>query len=171
MDMIVGTQQLADIIGKTPKWVNTLTRDGILVQVSRGKYELPENIQRYVEYVRGAGEDPEGINYNDEKAKHERAKRKLAELELAEKEGELIQVGEVEQLLSKMIGLFKSRCQTIPTKVAPLVQYEQELPKITVILKKEVAEALQELSDQYRDFAKKMGQEEGLEESEDPEAD
>lgn len=168
VDMIVGTQQFADIIGKTPKWVNSLTNDGILVQVSRGKYDLATNVQRYVEYARGIGdiENEDGVNYVEEKALHERAKRKLAEMELAEKEGQLIQVEEVEQLLGKMIGLFKSRCLTIPSKVSPLVQYETELPKITTLLKQEISEALQELSDQYRDFAMNSGQGNDLEEPE-----
>ncbi|RED20874.1 hypothetical protein DES34_13112, partial [Brevibacillus brevis] len=102
MDMIVGTQQLADVIGKTPKWVNTLTRDGVLEQISRGKYDLADNVQRYIKYVQHLSDNTD-IDYNEEKALHERAKRKIAELDLAEKELSLIQVDEVVKIMERMV--------------------------------------------------------------------
>ncbi|MDX5091633.1 hypothetical protein SD939_10490 [Lactobacillus crispatus] len=154
MDMIVGTQQLADVIGKTPKWVNTLTREGVLEQISRGKYDLADSVQRYIKYAQHSS-DKTDVIYNDEKALHERAKRKIAEMELAEKELSLIQMDEVVKILERMVGLFKARCLTIPSKVSPLLQYETELPVIVGILQKEVKEALQELSDHYTNFAEK----------------
>lgn len=154
MDMIVGTQQLADVIGKTPKWVNTLTRDGVLEQISRGKYDLADNVQRYIKYVQHSSDNTD-VKYNDEKALHERAKRKIAELELAEKELSLIQMDEAVKILERMVGLFKARCLTIPSKVSPLLQYETELPIIGGILQKEIKDALQELADHYTNFAEK----------------
>ncbi|NRS50982.1 hypothetical protein [Brevibacillus sp. HB2.2] len=154
MDMIVGTQQFADVIGKTPKWVNTLTRDGVLQQISRGKYDLADNVQRYIKYVQHLSDNTD-IDYNEEKALHERAKRKIAELELAEKELSLIQVDEVVKILERMGGLFKARCLTIPSKVSPLLQFETEMPVIMGILLKEIKEALQELADHYTNFAEK----------------
>lgn len=154
MEMIVGTQQLADVIGKTAKWVNTLTRDGVLVQVSRGKYDLADNVQRYIKYAQHLSDNTD-VDYNEEKALHERAKRKIAEMDLAEKELSLIQVTEVVKILERMVGLFKARCLTIPSKVSPLIQYETELPVIVGILRKEIKEALQELADHYANFAKK----------------
>ncbi|MED1947055.1 MULTISPECIES: hypothetical protein [Brevibacillus] len=154
MDMIVGTQQFADVIGKTPKWVNTLTRDGILQQISRGKYDLADNVQRYIKYVQHLSDNTD-IDYNEEKALHERAKRKIAELDLAEKELSLIQVDEVVKIMERMVGLFKARCLTIPSKVSPLLQFETEMPVIVGILQKEIKEALQELADHYTNFAEK----------------
>lgn len=154
MDMIVGTQQFADVIGKTPKWVNTLTRDGVLQQISRGKYDLADNVQRYIKYVQHLSDNTD-IDYNEEKALHERAKRKIAELDLAEKELSLIQVDEVVKIMERMVGLFKARCLTIPSKVSPLLQFETEMPVIVGILKKEIKEALQELADHYTNFAEK----------------
>lgn len=153
MDMIVGTKDLAEVIGKTPKWVNTLTRDGVLVQQGdgRGKYHLAENVQRYIKYAQHLSDNTE-VDYNEEKALHERAKRKIAEMDLAEKEQTLIQVDDVVKLLEKMVGLFKARCLTIPAKVSPLLQYETELPVITGMLRKEITEALKELSDHYANF-------------------
>lgn len=162
--MVVSTSDMADILGVTARWIQQLTKDGILVQASRGKFHLPENVQRYIKYIENMHEDGgEQIDYNKEKALHERAKRKIAEMDLAEKEKTLIQVDEVEKLLEKMIGLFKGRCLTIPSKVSPLVQYETELPAIVGLLKKEINEALQELSDHYAGFCQKEAQGEGNE--------
>lgn len=154
--MVVSTSDMAEILGVTTRWIQQLTKDGILIQESRGKFHLPENIQRYIQYIENMHEDDgQQIDYNKEKALHERAKRKIAEMDLAEKEQTLIQVDEVEKLLEKMVGLFKARCLTIPSKVSPLVQYETELPVIVGLLKKEVHGALQELSDHYASFCQR----------------
>jgi len=157
METIVGTQEFADVIGKTPKWVNTLTRDGVLVQESRGKYHLANNVQRYIKYVQHLSDNTD-VDYNEEKALHERAKRKIAEMDLAEKELTLMQVNEAIKIIEKMVSLFKARCLTIPSKVSPLLQYETELPVITGILRTEITEALKELSDLYQKFAENRGQ-------------
>ncbi|QQE75708.1 hypothetical protein KDJ56_07155 [Brevibacillus composti] len=159
--MVVSTSDMAEILGVSTRWIQQLTKDGILIQESRGKFHLPENIQRYIRYVENMHEDGgQKIDYNKEKALHERAKRKIAEMDLAEKEQLLIQVSEVEKVLEKMVGLFKARCLTIPAKVSPLVQYETELPVIVGLLKKEINEALQELSDHYAGFSQRQTGEE-----------
>lgn len=152
--MVVGTSDLADVLGVTVRWIQKLTKDEILVQLDRGKFDLAENVQRYIGYVKNMHEDNDGqeIDYNLEKALHERAKRKIAEMDLAEKEQTLIQIDEVEKLLEKMVGLFKSRCLTIPSKVAPLIQFETELPVIISLLKQDIDEALMELAGHYLGF-------------------
>ncbi|MFD2087848.1 hypothetical protein ACFSND_22040 [Brevibacillus brevis] len=80
---------------------------------------------------------------------------KLLSLDLAEKELSLIQVDEVVKIMERMVGLFKARCLTIPSKVSPLLQFETEMPVIVGILQKEIKEALQELADHYTNFAEK----------------
>lgn len=145
--MIVGTSELAELFRVSTRWIQKLNKEGILSQVERGKYDLAETIAQYIDYVKMTHEvDGEKIDYNKEKALHERAKRKLAEIELDHLEGKMHKAEDVEKVMTQMLGNFRSRVLAIPTKAAPRVQGLTELAIIQEIIRKEVYEALTELS-------------------------
>lgn len=78
-DMVVGTTEFAALVGKTKQWINQLTREGVLEQVSRGKYDLQKAMQAYIAHVTGTPEEGK-ISFADEKAQHEQIKKEIAPL-------------------------------------------------------------------------------------------
>jgi len=135
------------IIGKSRQWVSELTKEGVLVQQSRGKYKLDENIQRYIEHLLGGRESDKKPRFIDEKTEHERIKKEKAALELAEMQGELHRSADVEAVMNDMLGAFRQRIRAIPMRLAPELIGQGELNVIKGRLSAALDEALAELAD------------------------
>lgn len=150
MDYIVTTNQLGEVLGVADSYIRRLEREGILQKVSRGKFDVRVNVQRFLQYKASIHEvEDQEIDYNREKALHEHAKRRIAELDLAEREDQLIEVDEVCRELTKMISVTKTRFLSLPSKLAPMLQFENNIAAINEILRKEIYACLQELSNLY----------------------
>jgi len=144
-DSIIGTGELAAIVGKSDRWIRQLTNEGVLKQVSRGKYVLSDAIQAYIEHVMGGKEDNNKPRYIDEKTEHERLKKERAALELQRLRGELHLAKDVELLVSDLILTTKTKLQAIPSKLAPKLDQEPR----TVIereLRREINAVLESLA-------------------------
>jgi len=145
-DMEVMGGELAQIIGKTPRWIRQLTTDNVLTQVSRGKYILGEAIQAYVEHAAGGKEDSKP-RYIDHKTEHERIKTERAALQLSQLRGELHSAEDVEAVMSDMITAFRQKILSIPTKLSPQIAGIDDINIIKAQLTKDLHEALAELAD------------------------
>lgn len=145
-EMVVGTGELAAIIGKSDRWIRQLTSDGILTQVSRGKYVLSDAIQDYIKHIEGESSDGK-ISYRDEKAEHERIKKEKSALELAEMQGKMHRSEHVEAVMNDMLGAFRQRIRAIPMRLAPELVASSDLRVIKGRLSAALDEALAELAD------------------------
>ncbi|MCM1217515.1 MAG: hypothetical protein NC331_13885 [Lachnospiraceae bacterium] len=132
----------------TPKRVKQLTDKGILKEYRPGLYELGQARVDYIRYLRNQNpETEESIDYQTERAKLVRAKRKNEEMELAVKSGELHRAEDIERVMSAMLINFKARLMAIPAEQAPKLAGIKEPDKISRIIMGEVRKALLELSD------------------------
>lgn len=145
-EQIVLTSELAAVIGKTPQWVRELTRDGVLKQISRGKYNLTESVQAYIKHVQNDGQDSDKPKYRDAKTEHELIKKEKSELELRALKGQLHEAKDVRRIMGDMIITAKARLQAIPMRIAPRLEDEPAV-KIESELTKEISEALRALAD------------------------
>ncbi len=145
--IILTTSQLAEVFGKTARWVNMQTHDGVFVQSGRGKYALAENVQRYVDSLQKRPEGAGEVNLNREKALHEAVKREMAEMELAAMKGEMHRSEDVKLVMNDMIAAFRSRILVMPPKIAPQLIGLTDLAAVRSVLDRECREALTELSD------------------------
>ncbi|MGN7760470.1 hypothetical protein [Paenibacillus sp. 22594] len=146
-EMVVTAIQMADLLGLTPRRIQQLAEEGIIVRSGRGKYMAAGSVQNYIRFQAETGDGGSGVDYFDERAMHERAKRKKAELELAVMEGDLHRSGDVELVMNDMVAAFRSRILAMPSKLAPQLLGKDELPVILSMLTREVHDALMELSD------------------------
>ncbi|MGN7360033.1 hypothetical protein ACTHPF_27010 [Paenibacillus sp. SAF-054] len=146
-ERVIGTGELAAIIGKSDRWVRQITGEGILKQVDRGKYNLGLSVQAYIEHVAGGREDDKRPRYMDEKTEHERIKKEKSALELAEMQGELHRSEDVEAVMNDMLGAFRQRIRAIPMRLAPELIGQSELNVIKGRLSAALDEALAELAD------------------------
>ncbi|MGI6436396.1 MAG: hypothetical protein ACOX0F_13805 [Syntrophomonadaceae bacterium] len=142
------TSELAKILGVSDRRVQQLVTMGAFPRLDRGKYDLPTVVQSYISFIRSQYENvcTEELDLRTEKALLTRAQRKKVELELKIMQGELHRSEDVRQVMNDMLGAFRARCLSIPTKAAPRVK-GKDLAAVKDVLKKEIYEALSELAD------------------------
>lgn len=137
---------IAQVLGLTERRVRQL-RDEEVIKPSRGDfYELIPTIQAYIGYLKGQNGGGQA-DYKIERSKLVRAKRMNEELDLQVKSHELHSAAIVEQVVSDMLVCFKSRMMAIPSKVSPQLSKMTDKNDIYDLIKKNIDEALMELSD------------------------
>ncbi|MEB3103072.1 hypothetical protein [Ferviditalea candida] len=148
-EMNFSTAQLAELLGLSPRRIQQLAEEGVIVKVARGQYKAADSIQNYIRYLQEkerATSDDE-IDYFKERALHEKVKREKAELELAVMKGELHRSEDVKFVMNDMIAAFRSKVLALPSKLSPQLAGKTEIPVIQDLLNREVQEALTELSE------------------------
>ena len=147
--MEVNQSELANILGITNRRVRQLKEEGFfqLVENSR-KYHLESCVQEYIAYKvkaemgKGTSEEIDKI-----KAEHEVVKKDISKLKLRRLRKELHEASDVEFFLSNMLVNFRNKLLSVPSKVAVQIIGEEDVNRITELLKREMVETLEELSE------------------------
>lgn len=144
----VSSSWLAQFLGISSRWVQQMTKDGVLQQEAGGKYLLGKSVQAYILYKSGGSEN---ISANPkellaERIKLTRAKAVKEDLEARLMEGELLDGEIVEEELLSLVNAFKTKIRAIPTKLAPRILGLTEEAQVQAIMKGTIDEALRELS-------------------------
>lgn len=145
--MEVSTKEISEIFGLSDRRIRQLESEGILVKISRGKYDLPKSIQGYINYIKEQSQTDEEVDLKKEKTLLTRANRMKAEMELKIIKGEVHKSEDVEKVMNDMLGSFRAQMLVIPGKAAPQLIGKTEIAEAKSILKDYIYEALQELSD------------------------
>lgn len=147
--MEVNQTQLANILGITGRRVRQLKEEGLFQQQEKGKkYDLAACVQEYIMYKvktemgKGASKDVNVI-----RAEHEVVKKDISKLKLRKLRKELHEAKDVERFLGNMLVNFKNKLLSIPSKIAVQIIGEEDVNRITELLKREMIEALEELSE------------------------
>jgi phage terminase Nu1 subunit (DNA packaging protein) len=144
---IVSTSELAEILGLSDRRIRQLEQIGAISKISRGKFNLSETIQQYIDWIKSqAIESDQELDLKKEKTLLTRANRQKVELEIQIMRGELHRSEDVQRVMNDMLGAFRARCLAIPTKAAPRLIAETDIAIIQDTLRKEIYEALSELS-------------------------
>lgn len=145
--LLVSTKELSETMGLSPRRIQQLAKDNIMVRVAHGKYDLPASIQTYIEMIKEESQSDGEIDYKTERALLTRAQRKRAEMELKIIEGKLHRSEDVESVMNDMLTSFRAQMLVIPGKIAPSILGVTELEDIKKEIKDTIYEALQELSE------------------------
>jgi len=149
--IIVNTDVLAKLFGVTRRYINQLAKEGVLERRAPGRWPLEPNISKYIEFLRTGKTDKEGQEaksiYWEERAKHEAAKREMAELKLSKLKNQMHDAADVEMIMTNMLTIFRNRILGIPQKLAPKLISLNNLAEISSIIEDEILEALTELKD------------------------
>ncbi len=145
---IVTTSELAKILGYTTARIRQLEKENAFVKVDRGQYDLTKSIHAYVDYqVKKKVEDvDEDMNKTKEETLWTRARRKKSELEYKIMSGELHRSEDVEEVMNQMLASFRAQLLAFPTKAAAKVTGETEIMAIKELLRVEIYEVMEELS-------------------------
>lgn len=144
---IVSAAEISLILGVSSSRIRQLFQENALVRVSHGKYDLPASISAYINYLTSRDKGETEIDKNEEEALWTRARRQKTELELQIMMGELHRSGDVKRVMNDMLGTFRAKLLSLPTKTAPQLLGKTEIPAIKEKLKEAVFEAMAELSD------------------------
>lgn len=150
--MEVNQKELAKIIGVTDRRIRQLKNEFGLFRHKDAngnenrKYELEKCVPEYINYkLEAEAKNGTALNKEKEQAEHELIKKNISKLKLRKMKKELHYAVDVEEFLTNMLVYFKSHLLSLPQKVAPLVQGEEDIKNIQDILEKEVFEVLDEL--------------------------
>lgn len=148
-EITVTQRSLAAAIGITPARVNQLVKEGVVIRNDEDKgggVYLYESVKNYwLTQKQTTGEDEE-INLDQERAKHERTKREIAELKLAMMESRAYDARTVELVMTEMLSNLRTQLLGLPSKMAPILAGNQK-EQIYELMTKEIEEKLSELSE------------------------
>lgn len=110
---------VARFLDVSERRVRQLRDEKVIAEVRPGLYDLIDTNHRYIIISeKMESESEETIDYNTERAKLVRAKRKNEEYELQLKENTLHAAADIEAVMTDMLVNFKSRLMAIPSKLA-----------------------------------------------------
>lgn len=145
--MEVATDVLANCLGITPRRVQLLAKQGAVVKLRRGVYDLEKSVQAYITYkLESLEESQEQKSLDEIRADHERWKMRKTQLAVQLLEGKLHRAEDVERVWTQSATAVRSRLLGIPVKAAPQVAGMEDTGEIQQVLQREVAEALNEIA-------------------------
>lgn len=157
----VSQTNLAKAIGLTVGRVSQLIQEGVVIRDEkdgRGGVKLVESIRNYDMLKAGGGrpsadddETEETVDYYTEKARHEKAKRELTELQLAKAEANAYDARTVELVMTEMLSNLRTQLLGMPSKLAPILEGKPK-DDIYTILNAEIEDKLSELSEYTPDL-------------------
>lgn len=134
---------LAACFGLSRPRIVQLANEGVLVRDENSKYNVTENIQRYINSK--AGTDGE-LSLDAERTKHERFKSRLTELKLAKMENRMHDSHNIELVMTEMLTNLRIQLLGLPSQLA--VQLEnQPQERIYEIMTSAIEVKLSELAD------------------------
>lgn len=154
---MVDVKMLATLFKLTVRRVQQLTQDGILrtdIVNKQRRYNLIENVQRYIEYLRAKAESREG---KQDDAKNEsrkieaeadlkEAKARVASLEAQELEGKLHRSEDVEDMTTQLVFTIRSLIVALPGRLAVDLAQMDKPAEVSHRIKRETDSILSELS-------------------------
>jgi phage terminase Nu1 subunit (DNA packaging protein) len=130
----VSREFLADVLGVVVASINNFVKEG-MPKEARGRFVLKASVQWYLERERTSARGNKGLNDLDlARQRKTVAEARIAELDLAEKEGDILPASVYEDELRK-------RCESIAGAVKAIGRYQ---PDVKAATSDEAADALLE---------------------------
>lgn len=136
-------KMLSRLLGISVRRINQMIKnEGKITKEPEGDFILQKAISEY--YIAKYKKDD--VDYSHEKALHERAKRKLTEMEVRKRANELHEAADVEIVLTDMLVNLRTKLLGIPAKMA-IQLAERPKEEIEELLTKEIEFLLLEVKD------------------------
>ena len=152
--MIVNKVQLAGIIGRSEEWLTQAQKQSDFPVLVKGRgrggsqYETADVIhwmnKKNIDNLMG---DAGAIDMEEAKRRKMAAEAALAETELAQVQGRLVEADEIDRAWGELVANCRAKLLSIPSKVSPEVFSAESLVQVKTTLKSAILEALNELAD------------------------
>lgn len=148
-DTLVGTTELASLFGCTARRIQQLTQDGVFTPVARGRYNLKDAIEAWMDQHSGdSGGDMDRAKAD--RAQHEvrlkKAKADMEELRVRELNGTMHRAEDVRAITEDMIYSIRSGLMAFPGRVAVDVHACGSAAEVSALLTKEIHKLMRELA-------------------------
>lgn len=150
--MIVNKTQLAEIIGRSEKWITEVQsqHDFPILKKGRGRlgsqYMTADVVawmeKKKVENLIG---NQDAIDLEEAKRRKMAAEAGLAELELMKEQGYLVEIEKVANDFGEQLSNFRAKMISIPSKCAAQIYTADNVQEIKSILEDAITEALNEI--------------------------
>ena len=145
-------KELANIAGYTYRRLYDIDRDlpegKKLFEASEGgKYDLAVFVQRWVDYNVSHNADTDIYDLEEVKAKHEVIKAEKTQLEVDRMRGQLIDVQDIRKLWGDIANTVMQNLIHMPSKIAPLLQMQDNTERISGIIDAEIRDILKNISE------------------------
>tara|TARA_Y100001938_G_scaffold2508_1_gene3130 strand:- start:688 stop:1227 length:540 start_codon:yes stop_codon:yes gene_type:complete len=143
-------KEVADHLDLTPRRIYDLFDDNVLIKSGKsGGQDLDDCRVRYLRYLRSSvqGKNTNSGDLNEERTRLTKAQADRAELELQEKEADLISTDTIKTIWTDYVANVRSKLLALPSKLGHLTQAAETYAEAEAIIKQEVYECLEELSE------------------------
>lgn len=164
INQVTTTQtQMARALKISQQRVSQMAKDGTLPVDETGALLLVEGLRHYF------GERPDevagDVDFDKERALHEKAKREIAELKLDKMKKNAYSARVVEYVMTAMAANLRTQLLGLPSKLAPILEGKSK-EEIYTAMTKEIEEKLSDLAAYSPDlFDEEVDEEDGDEES------
>lgn len=147
--MDVNQKELAQCLGISSRQVRNLSKEGLFHTLQNGRgYNLEKCIQEYINFKINAEMGRRtSVTKEEVQAEHEEVKKQISLLRLRTLRRELHTAANVEAFLSDMLIHFRNRILSLPPKLAMELSGIADLNQMIQIIKKELTDVLEELSE------------------------
>ena len=143
LDSAVPLAVLEDLFGVTERRVQQLVDEGVVIRLSHGSYALRESITAYVAYLRESMQNqPVSDAEKEQRLRTAQYKADMAELDLKQRRGELVNRKEERRLAFLLARNLRSAIENMAVRIAPVVAAESDQHKVHRMLMQEVRGAL-----------------------------
>lgn len=145
-DLTTTQTEMARLLGLTQPRVHQLIEEGVVVKAANGSVLVIDSLKNF--YKSRAIEEGTGIeelDFNLEKARHERTKREISELKLAKLQGSVYDARTVEYVMTELYATLRTQLLGIPAKLAPQLA-EKPKEAIYTTLTREIEDRLGEVA-------------------------
>lgn len=149
MNEEITTKELAALLGITIRRVQQYNKDGIINNVTRGKFNAAQSIQKYITYqleLERKKYKRQGLDLYEIRKRREAAEAELKEIELQKTKGELIEIDEMHTVVYKIINESKMKLLSIPNSISTKLLKKTSKREVNKIIKNAIYESLSDLS-------------------------
>lgn len=146
--MQVIQKELAKILGISTRRIQQLAAENGMFKSKTGtKYDLADCVQDYIKFkIESETSGKNDLDYWQEKAKHEQAKRTITQMKLARMKRESFDAADVEDAWAALLIEFKDELKSLPHKLAPLLIGMEDMAEIARTVEFQIDGALFALS-------------------------
>jgi len=146
--LVVGTDEICQILGLTKQRIGQLVREGIIPKEGRGRYDVAACVQGYIAFcVDGAvakTAKKEEVNAAELRLKTAKAARE--EFDLKVKQGEYIHLDDATKKWEGVLASLRTQLLALPVKLATLVTGCTSLAETRGVLEDAVHDILRDLA-------------------------
>jgi phage terminase Nu1 subunit (DNA packaging protein) len=143
-------QELSDFLMLTDRRVQQLKKDGVIVKIDRGQYDLVQSTQGYINFLRErAFGGVANTDQHGEKTRLITAQANIAEMNDAELRGDLVRVDEVRRTIFTAARGVRNSLQTVADRLSQPLSGVDDHHEIHDMIEGEINQILTDMDKEW----------------------